>query len=98
MWAEFSARCITRRSPAQVFPHSRMKSSILVFTRDQQLLLDLGQQFAGQHPIVPCETLDALPQRIGAQPTSAVLVHLERNTLNGYSPGRFIAELDEAIE
>jgi DNA-binding NtrC family response regulator len=35
---------------------------------------------------------------MGSQPTSAVLVHLERNTLNGYSPGRFIAELDDAIE
>lgn len=75
-----------------------MNSSILVFTRDQELLHELEQQLQGQHPIVPCETLEALPQRIGAQPTSAVLVHLERNTLNGYSPGRFIAELDDAIE
>src|SRR5262245_53720413 len=75
-----------------------MNSSILVFTRDQKLLRELDQQLAGKHPIVACETLEALPERIGAQPTSAVLVHLERNTLNGYSPGRFIAELDDAIE
>jgi len=75
-----------------------MNPSILVFTRDQKLLFELGQQLAGQHAIVPCETLDALPQRVGDQRLSAVLVHLERNTLNGYSPARFIAELDEAID
>jgi len=75
-----------------------MTNSILVFTRDQKLVHELEQQLQGRHPIVPCETLDALPQRLGAQPTSAVLVHLEASTLNGYSPGRFIAELDEAID
>ena len=74
-----------------------MSPSILVFTRDSKLLLDLGQQFAGRQ-FVPCESLDALPQRAHAQPINAVLVHLERGTLNGYSPARFIAEIDEAIE
>ncbi len=74
-----------------------MSPSVLVFTRDPKLLTELGQQFAGRH-FVPCESLDALPQRVGAQPINAVLVHLERGTLNGYSPARFIAEIDEAIE
>jgi DNA-binding NtrC family response regulator len=74
-----------------------MSPSILVFTRDSKLLTELGQQFTGRH-FVPCESLDALPQRVGAQPINAVLVHLERGTLNGYSPARFIAEIDEAIE
>src|ERR1041384_2722870 len=75
-----------------------MNSSILVFTRDQNLLCDLGRHFDGQHPIVSCETLDSLPERLKGQSINAVLVHLERTTLNGYSPARFIAELDEAIE
>ena len=75
-----------------------MNPSILVFTRDQNLLFELGHQLEDKHPIVPCESLDSLPERLKAQPISAVLVHLDRATLNGYSPARFIAELDEAIE
>ncbi|MDX1946959.1 MAG: sigma 54-interacting transcriptional regulator, partial [Pirellulaceae bacterium] len=75
-----------------------MNPSILVFTRDQNLLFELGHQLQDKHPIVPCDTLDTLHDRMKAQPINAVLVHLERNTLNGYSPGRFIAELDDAIE
>jgi DNA-binding NtrC family response regulator len=75
-----------------------MNPSILVFTADQKLLFDLGHHFEGKQTIVPCETLEALPERLKAQPVNAVLVHLERNTLNGYSPARFIAELDEAID
>jgi DNA-binding NtrC family response regulator len=75
-----------------------MNPSILVFTRDPKLLYELGQQLEAEHAIVPCETLDTLPERAGAQPVSAVLVHLERTTLNGYSPARFIAELDQAVE
>lgn len=75
-----------------------MSPSILVFTRDQNLLFDLGHHLEGKHMIVPCESLEALPGRLKGQPTSAVLVHLERSALNGYSPARFIAELDEAID
>jgi len=77
---------------------SVLPSSVLVFTRDQNLLFELGRQFDGKHPIVPCETLEALPGRLQAQPVGAVLVHLEQGTLNGYSPARFIAEFDEAVE
>ncbi len=75
-----------------------MNPSILVFTRNQNLLYELGHQLDGKHPVVPCETLDSLPERLKAQPVGAVLVHLETATLNGYSPARFIAELDDAIE
>ncbi|MCI0359411.1 MAG: sigma-54 dependent transcriptional regulator [Planctomycetaceae bacterium] len=75
-----------------------MNPGILVFTRDQDLLFELGNQLEDKHPIVPCETLDNLPERLKSQPIGAVLVHLDRTTLNGYSPARFIAELDEAIE
>ena len=49
-----------------------MNPSILVFTRDQNLLCELGHHFEGQHPIVACETLDSLPDRLKAQPVNAV--------------------------
>src|SRR5688572_29875184 len=75
-----------------------MNPSILVFTRDQNLLFELGHQLDDKHPIVPCESLDNLHDRLKAQPVGAVLVHLDKATLNGYSPARFIAELDDAIE
>src|SRR5262245_29132317 len=75
-----------------------MNRSILVFTRDQNLLAELGHRLEGKSGIVPCESLDSLPNRLKAQPVDAVLVHLEQNTLNGYSPARFIAEIDDAIE
>jgi DNA-binding NtrC family response regulator len=75
-----------------------MNPNILVFTRNQNLLFELGRQLNGKHALVPCETLDSLPERLKAQPVSAVLVHLEAGTLNGYSPARFVAELDDAIE
>jgi DNA-binding NtrC family response regulator len=75
-----------------------MNSGILVFTRDQNLLFELGHELEAKHPIVPCESLDQLPERLKAQKIGAVLVHLDRTTLNGYSPARFIAELDEAID
>jgi DNA-binding NtrC family response regulator len=75
-----------------------MNSGILVFTRDQNLLFELGHQLDDKHPIVPCESLDNLHDRLKAQPVGAVLVHLDKATLNGYSPARFIAELDDAID
>jgi DNA-binding NtrC family response regulator len=75
-----------------------MNPKILVFTRDQNLLLELGTRLEGKHGIAACESLDSLHSRLAGQPVSAVLVHLEQHTLNGYSPARFIAELDDAIE
>jgi DNA-binding NtrC family response regulator len=75
-----------------------MNHNVLVFTRDAKLLFELGQRLPGKHGIVPCETLETLPDRLKTQPIDAVLVHLERNTLNGYSPARFVAELDDLIE
>ena len=69
-----------------------MNPGILVFTRDQNLLFELGHQLEDKHPIVPCESLDQLPEQLKTQPIGAVLVHLDRTTLNGYSPARFIAK------
>lgn len=75
-----------------------MTSSILVLTRDPNLLFELGAQLEGALHVVPCETLETLQLRLKDQPVSAVVVHLQRDTLGASSPGRFIAELDEAIE
>jgi hypothetical protein len=75
-----------------------MNPSILVFTRDQNLLYKIGHELEDKHPVVPCETLESLHDRLKAQPINAVLVHLDKTTLNGYSPARFMAELDDAIE
>lgn len=76
----------------------RMHPGILVFTRNQNLLVELDRQLEAKRPLVGCDTLDALPDRLKTQSIGAVLVHLDQATLNGYSPARFIAELDEAIE
>lgn len=76
-----------------------MSSSIVVFSRSQNLLFELGQQLDGKHPLVPCESLEGLHEKLRDQSSvGAVLVHLDKATLNGYSPGRFIAELDDTIE
>ena len=75
-----------------------MTTKILVLSRNQKLLFELGQRFEGQREIVPCETLSSLHERHKSDAASAVLVHMDRLTLNGHSPGRFIAELGEAIE
>src|SRR5262245_13864907 len=75
-----------------------MTAKTLVLSRNQKLLLELGQQFEGQRMIVSCDTLASLHERRKSSPAGAVLVHMDRLTLNGHSPGRFIAELGEAID
>ncbi|HZL87442.1 MAG TPA: sigma-54 dependent transcriptional regulator [Pirellulaceae bacterium] len=75
-----------------------MTAKTLVLSRNQKLLLELGQQFEGQRMIVPCDTLQSLHERLKSSPAGAVLVHMDRLTLDGHSPGRFLAELGEAIE
>ena len=75
-----------------------MTQSILLFSKSPNLLTELDRQFEGKHQLIACETLEGLPSKLNGREVNAVLVHLDRTTLNGYSPGRFIAELDEAIE
>lgn len=81
-----------------------MTASILVLTRDPNLLFELGQQLEASQAIVPCDSLETLQLRLKEhtsnkeQSIGAVLVHLQRDSLGSFSPGRFIAELDEAIE
>src|SRR4051812_24441143 len=75
-----------------------MNQSIVLFTKSPTLLTELDHQLEGKHQLIRCETLESLPERLRGKEVNAVLVHLDRTTLNGYSPGRFIAELDEAID
>ena len=75
-----------------------MTPSILVLTRDPNLLFEMGQQLEASQQVVPCDSLETLQMRLKDQPVTAVVVHLQRDTLGVSSPGRFIAELDEAIE
>ncbi len=75
-----------------------MTQSIVLFSKSPSLLSEIDRQLEGKHQLISCETLDGLHDKLNGREVNAVLVHLDRTTLNGYSPGRFIAELDEAIE
>ena len=75
-----------------------MTQSIVLFSKSPNLLLEIDRQLEGKHQLISCETLDGLQEKLSGREINAVLVHLDRTTLNGYSPGRFIAELDDAIE
>lgn len=76
-----------------------MNSPLVVLTRNQELLLQLGQRLEGKYPVLPCDSLTALPERLrDTDSVHAVLVHLDRQMLNGHSPARFIADLDELVE
>lgn len=75
-----------------------MTLPVLVFTRSETLLSELNTQLEGKATLVACDTLEALHQQLKIQGAAAVVVHLDRATTASYSPGRLIAELDEAIE
>lgn len=75
-----------------------MNSPLVVLTRNPELTLALGQRLEGKYTVLPCDSLTALPERLkSAQEVHAVLVHLDRQTLNGHSPARFVAELDNVV-
>ena len=75
-----------------------MTANLVVLTRSQNLLLELGRQFEGGRCVVPAETVESLRDQLRLARPAAVLVHFDRATLNGHSPGRFVAELGEAVE
>lgn len=75
-----------------------MTLPVLVFTRSEALLSELNTQLEGKAALVACDNLEALHRELKAQGASAVVVHFDRATTASYSPGRLIAELDEAIE
>jgi DNA-binding NtrC family response regulator len=71
---------------------------ILVFTRDEHVLLDLNQHLAATHTLHPCDALETLPALVKQHSFEAVLVYLGPNSLGSHSPARFVAELDDLIE
>jgi DNA-binding NtrC family response regulator len=71
-------------------------SGVLVFSRDQNLVDELGKKLEGKHAVKSCETLESLFKCLDADPYDAVLVHLGQSTLNGYSAGQFVTGLGEA--
>lgn len=75
----------------------RMNQGVLLLTRNPALASEITRQLEGTHPVVPCESLDVFRQRLSAGPITAALVHLDGHTLDHNSPGRFIAELDDAM-
>ncbi|QDU26099.1 Formate hydrogenlyase transcriptional activator [Anatilimnocola aggregata] len=74
-----------------------MTTALIALTRDQNLLFELQTQLEAGFVIVPCESLALLPMCFTAHPGAAVIVHLTTDTLGELSPGRFVAELDEAV-
>lgn len=72
-----------------------MSDDLLVLSRNEALLDEIGRQLHGEHHVVGCDSLDALRKRITSVEPEAVLVHLGPDTLNGYSANRFLAELRE---
>lgn len=75
-----------------------MTSALIGLTRDQNLIFELQSQLEGKFQVFPCESLATLPSTLTAHPAAPVVVHLGQETLGEYSAGRFVAELDEAVE
>ena len=74
-----------------------MNQGVLLLTRNPALATEIARQLEGSHPVVPCETIELFRQRLSQGPIAAALVHLDQHTLDHSSPGRFIAELDDAM-
>ena len=75
-----------------------MNQSVLVLSRDESLVNDITRELDGKHDTVICDSLDSLHTALETNSVQAVLVHLGTVTVNGYSAGRFIAELDESVD
>lgn len=74
-----------------------MNQGVLLLTRNPALATEISRQLEGTLPVVACDTIESFRQRLAAGPITAALVHLDQHTLDHSSPGRFIAELDDAM-
>ena len=74
-----------------------MNQGVLVYSRSPNLLSEVARQLDGVQPVIACDSMEGLRKRVEAGQVAAVLVHLDSHTLEQSSPGRFIAELDDAI-
>lgn len=73
-------------------------NALIGLTRDHNLLSELQSQLEGKFQVFPCDSLATLPSQLTQHPAAPVVVHLGQETLGEYSAGRFVAELDEAVE
>lgn len=73
-------------------------TALIGLTRDHNLLSELQSQLEGKFQVFPCDSLATLPSQLTQHPAAPVVVHLGTETLGEYSAGRFVAELDEAVE
>ncbi len=82
-----------------MFSHENvnMNQGVLVYSHSPSLLAEVARHLDGVLPVIACDTMEGLRQRVEAGKVTAVLVHLDSHTLEHTSPGRFIAELDDAI-
>lgn len=75
------------------------QQGVLVFTKDQGLVQKIGHEIGPDIPLIPVPSIQSLHEKLEEQPeVRAVLVHMGKDTLNGNSPGRFIADLNDTIE
>jgi transcriptional regulator with PAS, ATPase and Fis domain len=74
-----------------------MNQGVPVLTRNPALAAEIARQLEGVHQVYACDTLEAFRQQLAAGPVAAALVHLDGHVLDHASPGRFIADIDDAI-
>jgi DNA-binding NtrC family response regulator len=71
--------------------------SVIVLTRNPALLVELRREL-GDFSLVPCERFSQLAELSTGKQVAGILVHFDDATLNGHTPGHFLAELDESTE
>jgi len=74
------------------------QQGVLVFTKDQSLVQTISHEIGPDIPLIPVPSIQSLHEKLEQQSVRAVLVHMGKDTLNGDSPGRFIADLNDTIE
>jgi DNA-binding NtrC family response regulator len=74
-----------------------MNPGVLLLSRNPVLVAEVSRQLEGSHPVVSVDSLEAFRHQLENGTVVAALVHLDSHTLDHSSPGRFIAELDDAI-
>ena len=74
-----------------------MQSEIFLLSAHPQFPQEFAAQFGDDRPLIHCPTLKALSENMARSTAGIVLVHLEKTTLGGTSPGRFVAELGDCV-
>ena len=74
-----------------------MNHRMLLFSSSEQLAHETARELGAQYEVTRCATLAELQTHLGEGGIMAVLVHLEHSTLDETSAGRFVADLDAAV-